>query len=114
MAEARLQTVIWVQACVRRGMVDGITVAVLKKGDPEAGSVLVRLDRRDLGCSVLAETRDKVGRRAWLRGTGALPVTGEEADAYIDRSRRRDPDLWVIEVDDRAGRLPFDDAVLDV
>jgi GMP synthase (glutamine-hydrolysing) len=111
-SEARLKTGIWVQACVRRGDIAGITVTVVHRGDADGGAVLVKLNRRELGCTVLAETRDPSGARAWIRGTGAAPVAELEADAYIARNRGRDPDLWVLEVDDRAGRLPFDATII--
>jgi len=111
-SEARLKTAIWVQACVRRGGVEGIAVTVVHKGDADGGAVLVKLNRRDQGCSVLAETRDPAGARAWIRGTGAAPVDEPTADAYVARNRQRDPDLWVIEVEDRAGRLPFEATIL--
>ena len=112
MSEARLKTAIWVQACVRRGDLDGIAVTVVRKGDPDGGAVLVKVNRRDAGCTVLAETRDPAGARAWIRGTGAAAVAEADADAYIARSRARDPDLWVIEIDDRAGRLPFEATII--
>jgi hypothetical protein len=114
MSDARLQTDIWVQACVRRGSVEGIAVTVVKKGDPARGSVLVKLNRFAAGCLVLTETRDERGNRAWLRGTGPEPVSEKDADAYVARNRKYDPDLWVIEVEDREGRLPFDDKILDL
>jgi hypothetical protein len=61
---------------------------------------------------VLTETRDAAGERAWLPGTGSAWVTETEADAYIARARQRDPDLWVIEIEDRQGRLPFEAKIL--
>lgn len=112
MAEARLKTEIWVQAAVRRANVDGGIVTVVAKGDPTSGSVLVKINRFADGCEVLAETRDPGGSRAWYRGTGGAPVEEAIADAYIERARRRDPDLWVVEVEDRTGRLPFDGKIL--
>ena len=36
----------------------------------------------------------------------------EDADAYIARQLRYDPDLWVLEIDDREGRHPFDERIL--
>jgi GMP synthase (glutamine-hydrolysing) len=114
MSEARLKTEYWVQACVRRAGIDGIAVMVLHKGDPTRGSVLVKLNRLEYGCVVYAETRDAGGAHAWLRGTGPEPVAEPVADAYIARNRQYDPDLWVIEVEDRAGRLPFDGTILAV
>ncbi len=112
MAEARLKTEIWVQAAVRRANIDGGIVTVVAKGDPTAGSVLVKINRFADGCQVLAETRDAEGRRAWYRGTGAAAVDEPTADAYIERARKRDPDLWVVEVEDRTGHLPFEGKIL--
>jgi hypothetical protein len=112
MDEARLKTEIWVQACVRRANLDGVAVMITHKGDLTSGSVLVKLNRFELGCTVLAETRDANGARAWYPGTGSELVEETVADAYIARSRGRDPDLWVIEVEDRQGRLPFDGKIL--
>lgn len=106
--EPRLKTEIWIKAAVRRATVENIAVAVVRRGDPDGGAVLVKLNRLAQGCSVLAETRDAGGARAWLRATGHAPVAEDVADAYITRSRKIDPDLWVIEIEDRDGRLPFD------
>ena len=114
MSEARLKTEIWVQACVRRGNADGIAIAIVHKGDPARGSVIVKLNRFEQGCVVLAETRDEEGMRAWLRGTGPEPVSEPVADDYVARNRKYDPDLWVIEVEDREGRLPFDGRILAI
>lgn len=114
MSEARLKTELWVQACVRRGNIDGIAVMVVHKGDPTGGSVLVKLNRFEHGCTVLAETRDAAGARAWIRGTGPEPVEESVADAYIARNRQYDPDLWVVEIEDRAGRLPFEARIISV
>ncbi len=113
MPEARLQSSFWIKACIRRADQEGIAATVVHKGDGGSGAILVKLNRRDLGCWVLAETQDGQGRRAWFYGTGTAGIPEADADTYIERHRRRDPDLWVIEIDDRAGRRPFDDPVLD-
>jgi hypothetical protein len=112
MTEPRLKTEIWVKACIRRADVEGIAMAVVRRGDGDGGAVLVKLNRLDGTCTVLAETRDMAGARAWVRGTGAEPVAEAEADAYIARSRRIDPDIWVLEIEDRQGRLPFEAKIL--
>ena len=113
MATARLRTELWVQACIRRGDLAGIPVMVLRKGDATSGALLIKRNRFALGCTVLVETRDAEGARAWYPGTGPAPVSESEADAYIERSRGRDPDLWVIEIEDRTGTLPFDETLLE-
>ena len=112
MSPPRLQTALWVQAHVKRADIAGIAMVVLRKGDAEGGSVLVKLNLRDAGCTVLSQSRTPEGELVFLRGTGPEPVTEEEADAYVARQLRYDPDLWVLEIDDRDGRHPFDERIL--
>lgn len=96
MSEARIKAGIWVQAALRLGEADGRYGVVIRKGDFDAGGVLVAL-RGDAGVMVLTQIRDSAGNPAWMRGTGAEPVHESVADAYIGRQVHFDPDLWVIE-----------------
>ena len=112
MTEARLKTRLVVQAAVRLCSLRAIPVAVTRRGDEDAGTILVKLNRHDLGCTVLVETRAPDGARAWLRATGEAPVEEAVADAYIARQVKRDPDLWVVEIEDREGRSAFDGRIL--
>jgi hypothetical protein len=110
--EARLKTRLAVQAAVRLCDVRSVPVAVTRRGDEDAGTIIVKLNQLDLGCTVLVETRGPDGERAWLRATGPAPVSEETADAYIARQAKRDPDLWVVEIEDRAGRAAFQGKIL--
>jgi hypothetical protein len=106
--EARLKSGLRVRALIRRCDLAAIGVAVVAKGDADAGAILVKLNGRDGGCTVLAEARRPDGAAVWLRATGAAAVAETDADAYIARQRGRDPDLWVIEIDSAAA-----DALID-
>ena len=110
--QPRLKTKTWVQAGIRRGDVEGVAVVVVRRGDPDAGSVLVKLNRFENGCIVYSQTYDMSGKPAWITATGVEPVGEDIADAYIARTTEFDPDLWVLEVEDRDGRLPFDINIL--
>ena len=108
----RLKTRIQVQAAVRLGTARNIPVVVARRGDPDAGVILLKLNRRDLGVEVLAQTRSTGGELVWQRVTGAVPVAEADADAYIARAVKRDPDVWVVEIEDREARPLFPGAVI--
>lgn len=108
MSEARLPTELWVRAHVRRCSAAGIPAYITRQGNPGGGTVLLKINRLAEGCRVLTQARDAEGRLGWLAALGGRTVTEAEADAYIQRATGRDPDLWVVEVEDRTGRNPFD------
>lgn len=96
MAEARVKAGLWVQMALRMGDLDGRPGAVLRRGDPDAGGILVVLRGRE-GLTVLSQMRSGEGEAAWLRATGPDVVDQATVDAYIERQVKRDPDLWVVE-----------------
>lgn len=96
---------------IRAGDAQGISMMVLRKGDPDRGTVILKLNRLDGGFSVLVQVRDEE-RLIWSRGTGADPVDEATADAYVAKQTRYDPDVWVIEVEDRQGRHWFEGTIL--
>ena len=44
--------------------------------------------------------------------TGPTPVSEAEADAYIERQVKYDPDVWVLEIEDRRGQYKLDGKVV--
>lgn len=113
MAAPRLKTDIWASALLRRWNHHTAVVATLvRRGDNDAGTVLLKISRLDGSATVLSQTVTAAGERAWMRGTGASPVADAEAEAYIQRQRKRDPDLWVIEIEDRRGLFELDEPVI--
>jgi hypothetical protein len=107
---ARLATHVWVGAYLARLRAEAIPAFVTAKGDATAGAVLVKLNTLDGAARVFQRSFDLMtGARAWI----VLAEGPEEAaDAAIARQRATDPDLWVIEVEDRAGRHMLDQAGL--
>jgi hypothetical protein len=99
---ARLASGVWVSAYLTRLRLADIPAYVTAKGDAEAGAVVVKVALLD-GMARAFERRSDLmtGARAWI-----LLAEGEEPqiDAQLARARRNDPDLWVIELEDRQGR----------
>ncbi|MGP1397965.1 MAG: DUF1491 family protein [Inquilinaceae bacterium] len=112
MMEDRLPTELWVTAHLRRCIADGIPATVARKGDRWGGLVLLKLNQLEHGCRVLTQSRDPDGRPAWMPGLNGGLVPEADADDYIARAVARDPDLWVIEIEDRQGRHPFEGNIL--
>jgi len=109
----RLPTHLWVSAHLRTANLQGIPVVVARRGDRERGTVILKLNRLEHGCTVLVQVRQDGGDDlVWSRATGPEPVAEAEADRYIERQVRFDPDVWVIEVEDRQGRSVFEGKII--
>lgn len=102
----RLKSEIWVHAFLRRSLVQGLYGAVLRKGAAEAGAVYVVINRLDGTVRVLGpppgSAIDESGERIWAEVIPPVTVAAE-VGAFIARLVKFDPDIWVVEVEDRAG-----------
>jgi len=110
--QPRLKSEIWVKAHIRRCFAHDIPAFLRRRGDGAAGGILIKINRFEAGCTVLEPTMSLDGGRAWIRATGPEPVDEARADALIDQRLRTDPDLWVVEIEDRDRRHRLDEPVL--
>jgi hypothetical protein len=104
---ARLATGLWVSAYLQRLGLENIPAYVLRRGDPTAGAVLVKLSLLDGTARAYQRSLDPMtGARHWM-----LLAEGPEAevDATLERQRGFDPDLWIVEVESRDGRSLLDE-----
>jgi hypothetical protein len=108
----RLSTELFVQGHVRQCFARGITAVVAHKGDAWGGSIIIRINLLGPGSKLFTQTRDADGEIAWLPVQGGALLNEEEAGTYIERQIGRDPDIWVVEIEDKAGVNPFPGKVL--
>ena len=101
----RLTAEFWVQAYLARLRLADIPAFVTARGDATAGAVVVKLNTLDGAAQAFARSYDATGVRVW---TPIAEGEETEVDAAVGRQRRFDPDLWVIEVEDRQGRHLLD------
>lgn len=98
----RLTSDFWVRAYLARLEQAGIPAFVTAKGDATAGAVLVKVASLDGQARAYQRSFDLMSdNRVWVVLTEGAEAT---VDAAISRQRDFDPDLWVIEVEDRQGR----------
>ena len=102
----RIKAGIWIKMALRLGDIGSRPGVVLRRGDEDAGGVLVVLRARS-GVCVLSQIRAGDGDVGWLRATGPSPVEQSVADAYIERQIGFDPDLWVLEFESPDLLPPF-------
>jgi hypothetical protein len=104
----------WVAAYLRRVGVEGAVAMLRRRGAAEAGAIFVKVDRLDgraalYGPAPQSELADREGiDRLWMRlhkEEWSDPASVEEK---IAREMKFDPDLWLIEVEDRKGRCFLD------
>lgn len=93
MSVPRLAAVVWVNALIRRVNAAGDFATVLHRGDSVAGSVVL-VHRRGRETSALQRLMGPSGAYEWRAA-----ATGGGVDEWVERQRRYDPDLWVVELD---------------
>ena len=113
----RLKSAIWVAAYVRRCHGQGAFAAVRRRGAEEAGAIFIKLNRLDGTAERFAPAPQAVfdeahpSDRAFSRSLGEAPVPEAKVEERLTREIRFDPDTWIIEVEDRAGRHFLDNVV---
>ena len=103
----RLTAEFWVAAYRQRLALEGIPAFVTSKGDATAGAIFVKQNTLDGKAVCYQRSFDLMsGARAWV-----VLADGDESlvDAALAKQRSFDPDLWVIEVEDREGRHLLDE-----
>lgn len=100
-----LKTDFWVSALIRRAEIGGAFAALTRKGDADAGAVLVKVATLDGRARLYAPARDGEGERIWLDlSAGSLGDGERDVDAHARKRAETDPDIWLVEIEDRKGR----------
>ncbi|HWF96189.1 MAG TPA: DUF1491 family protein [Xanthobacteraceae bacterium] len=114
----RLKSAIWVAAYLRRCNIEGAFAAVRRRGAEEAGAIFIMLNRLDGTAELFGPAPQSAFEdahpvdRVFSRCLKDQPVPEARIEERIVREVRFDPDVWVLEVEDRAGRH-FLDRVVD-
>jgi hypothetical protein len=114
----RLKSGIWVAAYLRRCFIEGAFGALRRHGAEEAGAIFIKVSRLDGTADIYgpapqaAFDEPQPLDRVFSPALKTLPAPEADVDAYLERQVRYDPDLWIVEIEDRAGRHFLDHLVL--
>lgn len=105
----RLKSAIFVSALIRRCQVEGAYAALVRKGAEEAGAIFVKVAQLDGTAALYGPAPQSAFDEAFPadRKFSVLVAPGRpeaDADARIAREVKFDPDIFVVEIEDRAGR----------
>jgi len=106
--EARLPVHLFVEAQLKPLNDRGVFYYIQQRGEQNSGVILLKLNGLQGQCRLLIQQRDLEGAMGWMNALSKEEVEEHEADDYIRRSIDRDPDLWVIEIEDREMKNPFE------
>ena len=111
----RLRSDIWVSAYLRRCGAEGVNSVLRRRGAPEAGAVLVKIDRLDGRSALygpapqsLAVPLERGVERVFTRMHRPEWIDDRDAEDRLMREVSFDPDIWIVEVEDREGQPRLD------
>lgn len=110
-ATPRLKAGIFVRALIRRVQVAGASAFVVRSGSEEAGAIILKLARLDGTVLVLNQARNARGELVWAQALGGW-VDEKRAGEWCDRQVKFDPDVWIVEIEDREGRAFVDEPIV--
>jgi hypothetical protein len=111
MTAPRLKAGLFVRALIRRVEVAGAQAYVVRKGIEESGAILIKISRLDGTSTVLSQARRGEGELVWVKPLGDV-VDDAAASAWFDKQMKFDPDLWIVEIEDREGRAFVDEPIV--
>jgi hypothetical protein len=109
----RLRSDLWVSAYLRRCAVEGVMAVLRRRGAAEAGAIFVKVDRLDgtaalYGAAPSLQPPPPGVDRLFARQHAAETLPPADIEARLTRERGFDPDIWIVEIEDRAGRSFLD------
>ncbi|MDH5723633.1 MAG: DUF1491 family protein [Alphaproteobacteria bacterium] len=111
--EARLQVELWIEAQLKQLNDRGAYYYIHQRGEKNSGIILLKLNGLTGKCRLLIQQRDFEGQLGWMNVMKEEYVEEMTADEYIKRSVLRDPDLWVIEIEDKEMHNPFEGKMVE-
>jgi hypothetical protein len=107
MTSPRLRSDFWIAALRRRAESAGAFISIARRGADEAGAIFIQVDRRDgrfdlYGPAPQSFFDDSMTDRLFTLLAREAPE--EAMRRRIEQEVNFDPDLWLVDIEDRDGR----------
>ncbi len=111
MSGDRLPTALWVDAHLSVMTRDAVPFYFIQKGNHASGLLLLKINGLKGQVRLLLQERDFMeDKLSWVPALEEEQVEEKKADEYIQRAISRDPDLWVLEIEDEGLVNPFEES----
>lgn len=97
--EPRLPAHIEVAGLIRAVEAEGGFATVVKKGERDAGTILVVLCEKGCGSVLYERMPDLEGGRKWTVAKAQDPEKPFEFNDYLEKRANQDSDCWIVELD---------------
>tara|TARA_A100001011_G_scaffold378785_1_gene443967 strand:- start:238 stop:582 length:345 start_codon:yes stop_codon:yes gene_type:complete len=109
MINVRLTSTFWVSVFRRKLESHGIPIFIIKKGDSQAGSIIIRVSDLQGRSQIFVQEPTADGERAWVELTNGLDTEIEEV---LAKQKKFDSDVWIIEVEQSRGNSVVENFLL--
>jgi hypothetical protein len=106
-----LPTEMMIDAQRRIAAREGVPVTVVRRGYGGVGTILLKINRLDGTARVLSQVRDD-DALVWSPVSRVDPMDEKDAEVYLAKQAERDPDVWIVEIEDKKGRHWFPGKVI--
>ena len=108
MDEARLKSRIVINAIIRICNDRGLPATVARLGDPDAGNIYIKVSNIVYDCVIYTQERRANGTIEWVKTPTKDILSETQANEYLERQKKYDKDIWIVEIEDPKHRNPFD------
>ena len=111
MSEEKVPPDLMINAQIRIAAKEGVPITVIRRGDSNSGTIILKINHLDGTARVLSQVRHN-DELVWSPVSRTDLMTESDANRYLDDQTRIDPDSWLLEIEDKQGRHWFPGKVI--
>jgi len=113
----RLKSELWIKAYLRLCRVNDAPAFVTRRGQADGGAIYIKVNRLNGHADLYAPAPagfDTGTDRLWAIDPSHRETIHQDIEVYLARQLEFDPDIWVVEVEDRDGRHFLGESLVEI